>query len=234
MNTMQKRLLIIYLPLTFIILILDHIYPNIKMILRIKYIIMVTLFLSSIIAKKKFHEQKIMALSLFFLVIGDFFLVFYYTLDLKMDLSPIGALSFLCAYICLIIAYHKNFKIDIKEIFAGIFISIILIYIFFSLSPYVHGFIFVGSLIFSLVLSFMTWTGICTLFRNYFTRKISKLIATSSILMFICDIGVAFSRFYPIYSKPFIPWLQNIIWITYIPGWTLLAVIIADDTLKLI
>ncbi len=233
MNSIQKRLLIIYLPLTILILILDHMYPDAKMVLRLKYAIMITLFLSSVIVSKKFLEQKIMALSLFFLVIGDFFLVFYYTLDFKIDLSPIGAAGFLCAYICLIIAYQKNFKIGIKEITAGILMLAILLYIFFSLSPYVHGVILAGSLIFSLVLSYMTWTGICTLFRGYFTRKVSKLIAISSILMFICDMGVAFSKFYPIYSKSFIPWLQNIIWAAYIPGWTLLVVVIADNILLL-
>lgn len=233
MNSTQKRLLIIYFPLTILVLILDHIYPDAKMILRLKYAIMVTLFLSSVIVSKKFLEQKIMALSLFFLVIGDFFLVFYYTLDFKIDLSSIGAAGFLCAYICLIIAYQKNFKIGIKEIIAGILMLAILLYIFFSLSPYVHGAILAGGVIFSLVLSYMTWTGICTLFRSYFTKKVSKLIAISSILMFICDMGVAFSRFYPIHSKSFMPWLQNIIWAAYIPGWTLLVVVIADNILLL-
>lgn len=212
MNNTQKSLLVIYLPLTFVILIFDHIYPNENVVLYLKYTTMITLFLSSMIIKKKFHDQKIMALSFIFLVIA----------------------GFLFAYICLIIAYQKNFKIGKGEIIAGIPMAIIFLYVFFSLKPYVYGFMFIGSLIFFMVLCYMTWTGICTLFRNYFTWKISKLIAVSSILMFICDIGVAFSFFHPAYSKEFIPWLQNIIWAAYIPGWTLLAVIINEDALIII
>jgi hypothetical protein len=235
MSNVQKSLLVTYLPLTFVILIFDHIYPNENVVLYLKYTTMITLFLSSMIIKKKFHDQKIMALSFIFLVIADFFLVFFYTFNnFKIDLSPLGVAGFLFAYICLIIAYQKNFKIGKGEIMAGIPMASIFLYVFFSLKPYVYGFMFIGSLIFFMVLCYMTWTGICTLFRNYFTWKISKLIAVSSILMFICDIGVAFSFFHPTYSKEFIPWLQNIIWAAYIPGWTLLAVIINEDALIII
>ena len=220
MNNMQKSLLVIYLPITFLIVILDHMYSNENIVLYLKYTTMITLFLSSIIIKKKFYVQKIMALSFFFLVLADFFLVFSNTLNnLNTDLSPLGVTGFLFSYICLIIAYQKNFKIRRKEIMAGIPIAIIFLYVFFSLKPYISGFMFTGSLIFFIVLCYMTWTGICTLFRNYFSFKISKLIAVSSILMFICDIGVAFSRFHPVYSKVFMSWLQNIIWAhTFLAG----------------
>jgi hypothetical protein len=37
--------------------------------------------------------------------------------------------------------------------------------------------------------------------------------------------------FHPLYSKIFVPWLSNIIWAAYIPGWTLLAVIISEKNL---
>lgn len=232
MNNMQKSLLVIYLPLTFVILTFDNIYPNENFILYLKYIVMITLFLSSMIIKKKFHDQKIMALAFFFLVIADFFLVFFNTLNnFKIDLTPLGVVGFLCAYICLIIAYQENFKIGKNEILAGLPMIIVFLCVFFSLKPYINGFMFIGSLIFFIVLCYMTWTGICTLFRNYYTFKISKLIAVSSVLMFICDVGVAFSFFHPAYSNEFMPWLQNIIWAAYIPGWTLLAVIINDDNL---
>lgn len=232
MNNIQKSLLVIYFPLTLIILIFDNIYPNENVVMYLKYVVMITLFLSSMITKKKFHVQKIMSLSFFFLVIADFFLVFFNSFNnVEIVLFPFGVLSFLFAYICLIIAYQKNFKFGKKELLAAITMLVIFLYVFFSLNPYINGLMFIGSLIFFIVLCYMTWTGICTLFRNYFTMKTSKLIAVSSILMFICDIGVAFSFFHPAYSNEFIPWLQNIIWAAYIPGWTLLAVIINEDTL---
>jgi len=232
MNNMQRSLLAIYLPITVLILIFDNIYPTEDMVQYLKYTIMITLFLSSISIEKRFREQKIMVLALFFLVIADYFLVFSTTLNnFNIDLLSFGVVGFLFSYLCLIVAYHKNFKIGNEEIMSGILIVIIFAYVFISLHPYVKGFMLIGVPIFGIVLCYMTWTGICTLFRNYFNLKVSRVIAISSILMFICDIGVAFSVFHPVYSKISVPWLQNIIWAAYIPGWTLLAVIISEKNL---
>lgn len=205
------------------------------MVLYIKYIIMISLFLSAIKMQKKFLEQKIMSLSFFFLVVADFFLVFINTIDnLKIDFSPFGAVGFLFAYLCLIVAYQKNFKVGKEEIIIAISIMILFVYVVICLQPYVKGLMFVGTLIFGMVLCYMTWTSICTMFRSYFSPQLARLIAISGSLMFICDIGVAFSRFHPIYSKIHVPWLVNIIWGTYIPGWMLLAVIISEKNLLII
>ena len=232
MNNTQRILLVIYIPITVLILILDNIYPKEDIVLYLKYTIMITLFLSTITMKKKFREQKIMALSLFFLVVADFFLVFINTIDnLKLNFSEFGVTGFLFAYICLIVAYQKNFKVGKEEIIIAILIGIIFLYVVISLQPYVKGLMLIGTLIFWSVLCYMTWTSICTIFRRYFNLKSAWLIAISSSLMFICDIGVAFSRFHPLYSKLYVPWLSNVIWATYIPGWTLLVVIISEKNL---
>jgi len=232
MNNTQRILLVIYIPITVLILILDNIYPKEDIVLYLKYTIMITLFLSAITMQKKFREQKIMALSLFFLVVADFFLVFVNTIDnLKLNFSEFGVTGFLFAYICLIIAYQKNFKVGKEEIIIAILIGIIFLYVVISLQPYVKGLMLIGTLIFWSVLCYMTWTSICTIFRRYFNLKSAWLIAISSSLMFICDIGVAFSRFHPLYSKIYVPWLSNVIWATYIPGWTLLVVIISEKNL---
>ena len=232
MNNTQRILLVIYLPMTLLILILDNIYPKEDMVLYLKYTIMITLFLSAITMQKKFREQKIMALSFFFLVVADFFLVFINTIDnLKLNFSAFGVAGFLFAYLCLIVTYQKNFKVGKEEIIIAIPIGIIFLYAVISLQPYVKGLMFIGALIFLSVLCYMTWTSICTIFRGYFNPKSAWLIAISGSLMFICDIGVAFSRFHPIYSKMYVPWLTNIIWTTYIPGWTLLVVIICEKNL---
>jgi len=232
MNNTQRILLVIYIPITVLILILDNIYPKEDIVLYLKYTIMITLFLSAITMQKKFREQKIMALSLFFLVVADFFLVFVNTIDnLKLNFSEFGVTGFLFAYICLIIAYQKNFKVGKEEIIIAILIGIVFLYVVISLQPYVKGLMLIGTLIFWSVLCYMTWTSICTIFRRYFNLKSAWLIAISSSLMFICDIGVAFSRFHPLYSKIYVPWLSNVIWATYIPGWTLLVVIISEKNL---
>ncbi|WP_341458727.1 lysoplasmalogenase family protein [Clostridium vincentii] len=203
------------------------------MVLYFKYVIMISLFLWAITMKKEIQEQKIMSLSFLFLVFADFFLVFVNTIDFwNKDFSTFGAAGFLISYICLIVAYQKNFKIGKQEILAALPILSIFIYVIISLRPYITGFMLLGALIFMMVLCYMTWTSICTIFRGYFTLKSAWIIAVSGSLMFICDIGVAFSKFKPIYSGIHVLWLTNIIWATYIPGWTLLAVIISEKNIN--
>lgn len=233
MRNTQRILIAIYFPITVLIFILDNYYPKENMVLYIKYGTMITLFLSALTIKKKFFEQKLMALSFFFLVIADFFLVFADTIqNLNMNLSPFGILGFLCAYLCLIAAYQKNFKLRKAEILIAIPFIIMFISVFGILMPYINNVVIkVGTLIFGVVLSYMAWTSICTIFRNYFTKKASRIIAVSGCLMFICDVGVAFSMFYPPFVMHHTPWLTNIIWTAYIPGWTLLAVLICEKNL---
>jgi hypothetical protein len=195
---------------------------------------MLTLFLSVISIRKKYREQKIMTLSFFFLIIADFFFGISKILDdLGIDLVSFGIAGFTFAYLCLICAYQKNFKVGRAEIIAAIPIVWIFSYVFTSLQPYVRGPIVIESLIFWSVLCYMTWSAICTVFRGYFRTKIARLIAISGSLMFICDIGVAFSLFHPYFSNFYLPWLNNIIWGSYIPGWTLLAVIISERNLRM-
>lgn len=233
MNNKQRILLAIYLPITLLILIFDNLYPKADVVQYLKYAIMISLFLSVIGMRKKFYEQKLMVLSFFFLVIADFFLVFFTTLENpKINLSPLGVTGFLLAYFCLIAAYQKNFKVGKAEIITAIPIAIIFMYAIISLQPYIKGLMLIGTLIFGMVLSYMTWTAICTVFRRHFNPKTAWLIALSGILMFICDMGVAFSLFHPYFSESYIPWIKNIIWAAYIPGWTLLAVITSEKNLR--
>ncbi|WP_160687746.1 lysoplasmalogenase family protein [Clostridium sp. C2-6-12] len=233
MRNTQRILIAIYFPITVLIFILDNYYPKENMILYLKYTTMITLFLSALTIKKKFMEQKLMALSLFFLVIADFFLVFSGTIDnLKMNLDPFGILGFLCAYICLIVAYNKNFRLRVSEIFVAIPFVILFISLFSLLIPYIYNSVMkIGTIIFGIVLTYMAWTSVCTIFRNYFTKKASWIIAASGCLMFICDVGVAFSKFYPPLATTNSTWLTNIIWTAYVPGWTLLAVLICEEDL---
>lgn len=233
MSNTQRILLAIYLPITVLILILDNLYPGVHIVKYIKYTIILTLFFAVISIQKRYREQKILALSYFFIIIADFFFGISRILDnLKINLSLFGIVGFLLAYLCLIYVYQKNFKVDIEEIMAVIPILLIFLYICISLKPYVKGPVLIGTIIFGFILCYMTWSAICTVFRGYFSTKTSILIALSGSLMFICDIGVAFTLFHPYYSKVFVPWLNNIIWAAYIPGWTLLAVIISEENFK--
>lgn len=193
---------------------------------------MITLFLSSLVTVKKYREQKIMAAAFIFLVIGDFFLVFLNTFHYsKMSIAPYGITGFFLAYLCLIAAYQKNFKMGRAEILTAIPLVLVFLCINLILHQYLQGFMFIGLVVFGAALFFMTWTAICTLFRQYFTYKAAWIIAISASLMLICDLGIVISTLNYIQTGTVLPWLENIVWAAYIPGWTLLAVLINEDIL---
>lgn len=232
MNNTQKVLLSIYIPITFLILILDDIFTGENIVLYLKYTVVITLFLCAITMKKRFKEQKIMTVSLFFIVIADFFLVFSNTLTyLNINLVPFGIAGFFFAYLCLIAAYQKNFSFKKSESIAAMLIIFIYIFVFIILKPYVKGVMFIGTAVFLFTLCYMTWTSICTIFRKYYSPKVSKIIAVSGVFMLICDIGVGFGLFYPVHSNLIFIMLKNIVWAVYIPAWALLDVIIAEENL---
>ncbi|WP_273225559.1 hypothetical protein [Geosporobacter ferrireducens] len=234
MNNTQRTLFAIYIPITLLIVIFDNIYSNEAMVQHLKYTIMITLCFSVTVVRKKFWEQKLMALSFLFMVIADFFLVFSTTVNgIKADFSLFGIAGFLFAYLSLIAAYHKNFKVGKAEAITVIPVASIFLYVFVSLRPYVKGFMFIETLIFGVVLCYMTWTAVCTIFRGYFNPRIASLIALSGSLMFICDMGVAFSLFHPLYAGSYMSWPKSIVWAAYILGWTILAVIVSEKDLRI-
>lgn len=207
-------------------------YPYAKFIYYFKYAIILSLFIVSLLVKKEYPEQKLMAYTFIFVAIADFCLVFSNVLPfIKINLGSYGVLGFSIAYMLLIVAYQKNFKISLKEILVFIPILLTIIYVFYRLIYYISGPMLMGAFLFGLVLSYMTWTSICTIIRGYFNKKSSYIIAVSGIFMFICDIGVSFSLFYPIYVIKQLPLFNSIVWFCYIMGWTLLLVIVCDKNL---
>lgn len=233
MNDTQKALLAVYLPLTVLVAVLDDMLPEAAVVKYVKYTIIVSIFLVSLIVKKQYREQKIMSLALLFVMLADFFLVFATTLHLRVSLASYGVLCFFLAYLCLIYVYQKNFKIGKAEIITAVPILVAFVYVFYSLSAYLNGVILISAFIFGVALSYMTWTSVCTLFRGYFSKRAAVLIAVSGVCMFICDLGVAYSLLDPDYFINYAIWQKNIVWSAYLFGWALLDVIICEDNLKI-
>jgi hypothetical protein len=225
---------VVFLPITLLILLLDHLYPAHDMVQYLKYTTIITLFIAVTSMEKQFWEQKIMAASFLFVVIADFFSVFLPTFDyLTIDTSLLGSIGFLIAYLLLIVAYQKKFKLDRAETISGILVIVVFLYVFITLLPFIHGVTLLGALVFGVVLCYMTWSAICTVFRHHYNFKTACLIAISGLLMFISDIGVAFSVFHPCYAGIHVAWLKNIVWAGYIPGWTVLAVVISEKNIHM-
>lgn len=232
MNKKQKKIIKIYIPLTLLLLILDIIFPKQNLVSYLKYATMITLFLIALRTHKKYLVQKYMNIALFFVVVADFFLVFCNTIpNLKYKVIPLGVISFMIAYIFLIIAFNRKFKIDLNNILALLPILCIYIPIYMILYPYVQGILYVIINIFGIILCYMTWTMVSTIFRGYYNRKISVYIAFSGFLIFISDILVANSLFNPLFVGKYVVWLKTMIWLSYVPAWILIVLIIVDNNL---
>jgi len=234
LNNTQRVLLSVYLPLTILILLLDPTHPVYIVVQSIRYTTIISLFFAVTLINKKYNEQKIMAPAFFFMALGDFFLVFVSAIgSIQVDLSAFGICSFLIAYLFLIKAYRRKTLNKGKEILAAIPFLITFIFAAYILAPYIHGAVLFIAIGFSFVLCYMSWSAVCTLFQNYYSHKAAIMIAISGIMMYICDMGIAFSLFHPIYSTVYIPILKNIVWFAYILGWSLAAAVIAEDNLLL-
>ncbi|MEI8200428.1 MAG: lysoplasmalogenase family protein [Eubacteriales bacterium] len=237
LNNVQKVLLAIYLPLTLAILLFDHIYTGVDLVNYLKYIVILTLCITALSIKKEKPEQKWMAASFLFIVFADIFLIFGANLaklinpdSFGLNQIPFGPLGFLLAYLCLIAAFQKNFKLGRADVITATLITVICAVFLVSLLPYINGILLTGLLIFGIVLGYMVWTAICTVFRGYYKKSLAYIISLSASLMFICDLGVAFSNIHPAFAGHFVPWMQNVIWGSYVSGWMLLVFVISDDS----
>ncbi len=231
MNKVQKLILSVFLPMTGLFIALDNFFPGAPYVNYIKFVTIITLFLITLGINKKYPEQKILTVAMFFVVAGDFFLVFCKTYFASEKFPLYGVLSFSAAYLLVILAFQKNFKIGRFEAAAALPVLIITVPVVIILLPFVSGLIKYGLLIFIFVLCYCSWTCICTLSRGYFAPRSSHRIALAGFLMLICDLGVGLSSFHPCFNGTFVPLIKNIIWGSYIPAWTLIAVTIAEKNL---
>lgn len=248
MNKLQRTLLAVYLLLTLLIIMLDRSFPDSLAIRIFKFGTVCSLLVSARLIPKDYWEQRILTLALWFAVGGDFFLGFGPSIQLLGSLPvPLGMLSYALAYLLLsqVFARHALGKNSLTptpvpafrpsypkfELLTALGIMAVFIPVFLSLAPFFHGIMFSGALLFGLVLCCMAWKALSTLVKGYFNPRASRLIATAGVLIFASDLAVAFSLFHPEFSGSFIPWLENAIWGTFIPAWTLILLLIAEPDL---
>lgn len=232
-NREQNLLIRVYLPLTFVIILTDHLFPGRVAVNYFKFVVVLTLFPAALLTGKWFREQVILTFAVFLMVVGDFFLNLCSAIpDLAGDVRIFGVLSFILAYLSLLAVFVKGRKkpgpgkyLTLAPVLAVLLPAVA------AIAPHVEGELLTGALIFTLVLGLLAWTAICTLFRGYYSAAASFRFALAGLLILISDIGVANNVFNPAYSSIIVPWLQNIIWGTYIPAWTLIAVNIAENRL---
>jgi len=233
-NNTQRILLAVYLPLTVLILSFHMLYQKDEPALYLMFAVRVTMFFSVVVMVKRFKEQNLILLAFLFTIISDYYFVYANTLVQPIANRELyGMLGFIAAYLCLIAAFNRNFKIGKAELitllpFAGIFT-----YVFLSLQQYAKGFMYPAAIILGIILCFAGMTMVATLYRGYFLKRTACLVALAGCILFISDMFVAFSIFHPVF-KEFILWKENLIWGTYVPAWTFLMMVAAEDKIHCI
>lgn len=229
MNKTQKVLLAVYLPVTALILILDRYMPAAVPVYYFKFAAITSLFITATFIKKTCRPQVLLNLSLFFIVIADFFLVFAETIpSLKGHTFLLGMGGFMAAYLLLIAVFRKHSKTGPCRPVAAFPVLTVFLPVFAVLVQHINGLMLWAALLFSAVLCVMAWSAIATLCSGCYSPKASRLMAAAGFLAFICDMGVALAHFHPLFAGRFVPWLENIIWAAYVPAWTLIVLLIAE------
>jgi len=233
MNDMQKLVILIFLPVVLLILILDHLLPGAAIVRYIKLAILIVLFCLTLLFKKTLRsdyiEKKLIRLAFFLVVLSDFlFVAGLHISPLHDETTLIGVIGFFTSYICLILAFRKAPLTGIGQVIAAMPVLAVYIPFLIWFSPWVSGSLFYGTLLFSLVLCGMTWRAICTITERYYTVHVAHGLALAGYLMFISDLAVGLAVFNPIFTDKFDPWLQNIIWSSFICAWIIIVLVLAE------
>jgi hypothetical protein len=230
MPALDRWLYWIFLPFTGCILILNHLYSDTATLNYVRFSAVLSIFLVVLIHFVQMRgsptSHRAILVALLFASIAEFFLSYIRTRpELVFDNLIIGMGFFMLAYLSLTRHFNKSFRLGKSEFLTALIFLIILFFIQTTLIlAFADGFMKIAAFLYSIVLCLMVWSGICTLFKAAFSQKESKQMALASILIFISDLGIAYSLFHPAYAGQFIPWLEDLIWVTYLPAWTLLAV----------
>ena len=228
MNRSQSLILVVFLPLTLLILAVQILYPDQDPVYFIRYL--VRIFMLAWVFRLALQHRGKWLLFLAFLstVISDYYFVLMRASDPGMQNRELyGIVGFLAAYLFLIAAFQRNFHIGKKELLASIPFIGVFTAVFILLEPYATGFLYPAASTMGVVLCYTGMTMVSTLFRHHFSRRIAWFAACAIAILFLSDMMVAFSIFHPDFQG-FLVWKETFIWGTYMPGWILLMLEAAE------
>lgn len=233
MNRKQRVITSIFLSLTAVILVLDHLFPGAAGVSYFKFATVAGIFwasLASLISGGRRREQFLLGWAVYLVMVGDFFLNLCSTVpDLPGKVMPLGVLAFLLAYLLVAAVFFKNCNLRFADLPAAALVLAIFIPNFAALSPWINGILLPGVFLFGLVITFMAWACLRSLFTCPYQPRVCLRAALAGLLILISDTALAHSLFNPSFAGHFVPWLKNIIWGAYLPAWTLMALNIAED-----
>jgi len=232
MNSIQKSIVFLSFISTLFIIVVDNLFPGYTTVRIFKLLVIISLFLRASTIEKKYPEQNLLTLALFFAAAGDFIFVLSHTRPTLFSLvTPFGAAQFALAYLFLLNVYSKKGKFSFYHtvlflLFIGIFFQL-----FGKYFLHIQGLLIYALFLFGLILCCMTWRSVCTLFEGYYTFHSAIYMALSGILIFLSDTFVGIAVFEPAFFNQFVPWMENVIWGTFILAWTTVLLLVAEDRL---
>lgn len=230
-NNTQRFIIATYTSLTLMILLFTTLYSLESPAQYLRFGVRIAMLLTVFAIQKNHREQKILVLAFFCTVVSDYFFVLLRVSDPGfVNREMYGMLGFILAYIFLIAAFQRNFRFGKKEIKTLLPFVMIFGLVLSALAKYAVGFMFWAAIFLGIVLCYAGMTMVSSLFRGYFNRGAAWRIAIAGCVLFFSDMVVAFSIFHPDYRE-FLLWKENLIWGTYMIGWTLLLSVAAEERL---
>lgn len=235
MNRWQRIIFATIMVQLVAVLVLFHLLvDNYRALGIVKYGVIASIFVGSLLLRKRTTDHCALAVGIAGLFVGDFFLIFLGTLPgWSPDLLPVkvgGMIGFLGGYLSLLSAYWRRVTFGGRDALALLPVLLVVVPAGVLLVPHLQGVMLIWALVFTFFLSVMAWSGICTIHRGYYRTNVAWRFAVAGYLMFLSDMGVGFSFFYPGLHRN-LPWLGTEIWITYIPAWTLILINLSEPRL---
>ena len=231
MKNEHRIIIATYTTLTLLILLLTTLYSLDSSAQYLRFGVRIAMFLTVIFIKKNYREQKILIFAFFCTLVSDYFFVLLRVTNPGfINREMYGMLGFVLAYIFLIASFQRNFRFSKKEIITLIPFTIIFGLVLVRLIKYAVGFMFWAAIFMGIVLCYTGMIMVSSLFRGYFSRETAGRLAIAGSILFLSDMVVAFSIFHPDFQG-FLLWKENLIWGTYMIGWTLLLSVAAEERL---
>ncbi|MCR3956169.1 MAG: hypothetical protein NUK57_07700 [Gudongella sp.] len=229
MSSSSRNIFIFFLLLTIILLVMEAVGIDGNALVFTRYMVVIILSTTAYIKKGAANEQKILFMSFPLMIIGDFFLVLSYSLgDFPQELRYFGFIPFTIAYLLIAGIYIRGFKWSSWLVLPTMVYGLLLVVIAVLILPYMDGVqTFLASVV-ALTLTAMAWAGVSSIWNGYYGRRTSIMMALSGLLMLLCDYGVALDLFYPDIWRLREVMVINPVWLTYVPGWTILALVVME------
>lgn len=230
MKLKENGIIIIFSLLTVVILAFNYWWQDQSPALILKFGVRLLLVATALAIKKKNRFELLIGVAFALSLFSDFFFVLmrcFHPDFLYRDL--LGIIGFIGAYLFLIGAFKRGFKLGLQEIVIATPFTIAYLIVLFDLYRYAQGALLLYATILGLILIVMATVLIATWKQPDYPRRTAWLATFSAVLLFVSDIVVAYALFHPNW-QPFILFKENIIWATYMAGWLGLLKILLGKT----